>query len=90
MSSEEHDEQPGPWILFPEIIGTTVLALLLPLPLVHLLWSGHVLTGIGGFAVWVTGVFFTVVFLRRRQYGLACLPMLAIAGLFLIIYKMCQ
>jgi polyferredoxin len=88
MDPEEHDERRNsPLILFPEIIGVSVIALLLPLPLVHLLLSGHALAGIAGFALWFTALFFTVRFIRRRQYGLAYLPMLVLIGLFYLVQK---
>jgi hypothetical protein len=88
MNPKDQNDRPnGPWILFPEIIGVTVVALLLPLPLVHLLLSGHALAGIAGFALWFTALFFTVRFIRRRQYVFAYLPMLVVIGLFYIIYK---
>jgi len=64
-------------LFFPEIIGVSILALLLPLPLLHLLLSGHVLASIAGFALWFVALFFAVRFIRRRQYGFAYFPMLA-------------
>jgi hypothetical protein len=48
MSTDEQRNGPGLWILFPEIVGVSVIALLLPLPLVHLLLVGHVFLGAGG------------------------------------------
>jgi hypothetical protein len=90
MSAKEQPDGPGPWILFPEIIGVSIIGLLLPLPLVHLLLEGHALLGASGLLVWAVAVFFTVQLIRRRQYGFACLPMGVIAGLFLIVYKLCQ
>jgi hypothetical protein len=90
MNTEKQGGGPGPWILFPEIIGISVLALLLPLPLVHLLLSGHALAGIAGFALWFAALFFTGRFIRRRQYGFAYFPMLAMVGLYFMIQKLCQ
>ena len=90
MSANEQPDGPGPWILFPEIIGISIIGLLLPLPLVHLLLAGHAFLGASGLLVWLVAVFFTVKFIRRRQYGFAYLPMGVIAGLFLIVYKLCQ
>ena len=90
MSANEQPNGPGPWILFPEIAGISVIGLLLPLPLVHLLLAGHAFLGASGLLVWLVAVFFTVKFIRRRQYGFAYLPMGVIAGLFLIVYKLCQ
>jgi len=89
MNNEEHGGGPGPWILFPEIIGISVLALLLPLPLVHMLLSGQMLASIAGFAFWFAALFFAVRFIRRRQYGLVYFPMFAMVGLYFIIRKLC-
>jgi polyferredoxin len=90
MSTEDQGGKPGPWILFPEIIGVSVVALLLPLPLVHMVLSGKALAGAVGLAFWLVAVFFAVRLIRRRQYGLAYLPMLATAGLFFLIRKLSQ
>lgn len=90
MSDNDQTDGPGPWILFPEIIGISIIALLLPLPLIHLLLSGHAVLGASGFFVWLVAVCFTVRFIRRRQYGFAYLPMGIIAGRFLIVYKLTQ
>jgi hypothetical protein len=90
MSINEQRDGPRPWIVFPEIIGISIIGLLLPLPLVHLLLAGHAFVGASGFLVWLVAVFFSVRFMRRRQYGFAYLPMGVIAGLFLIVYKLCQ
>ncbi len=90
MSAETRGGGSGPWILFPEIIGTSVVAVLLPLPLVHLLVSGQAFAGIAGFAVWFAALFFAVKFVRRRQYVLGLFPMLALLGLFLVIRKAFQ
>jgi hypothetical protein len=89
MNTDEQHGGPGPWILFPEIIVISIIGLLLPLPLVHLLLAGHALLGTAGLLVWLAAVFFSVLFVRRRQYGLAFLPMIATAGLFLLVYKLC-
>ena len=90
MSANEQPDGPGPWILCPEIIGISIIGLLLPLPLVHLLLAGHAFLGASGLLAWLVAMFFTVKFIRRRQYGFAYLPMGVIAGLFLIVYKLCQ
>ena len=88
MDPKEQDERrESPLILFPEIIGVSIIAVLLPLPLVHLVLSGYAPAGIAGLVVWFTALVFTVRFIRRREYGLAYLPMLVIIGLFYIIYK---
>ena len=73
-----------------EIIFISTIALVLPVPLVHMLLSGHKLAGVTGFALWFAALFFTVRFMRRRQYALAWLPMLTILGLFFIIRKLCD
>jgi hypothetical protein len=75
-------------MLFPEVIGISILALLLPLPLVHMLLSGQVFMGIVGFVFWFAALFFAVRFIRRRQYVLVWLPMLVMVGSFLIIKKL--
>jgi polyferredoxin len=90
MSTEDQGGKPGPWILFPEIIGISMIALLLPLPLVHMLLSGQAFAGIVGFAVWLVAVSLAVRFIRRHQYGLAYLPMFGLLGLFFLIWKLCQ
>lgn len=90
MSAKKQPDGPGPWILFPEIIGIAIIGLLLPLPLFHLLFAGHAFLGASGLLVWLVAVFFTVKFIRRRQYGFAYLLMGVIAALFLIVYKLGQ
>jgi hypothetical protein len=47
------------------------------------------LTSIAGFVFWFASLFFAVRFMRRRQYGLAYFPMLAMVGLYFIIRKLC-
>ena len=88
MSDQKQNDGPGPWILFPEVIGISVLALLLPLPLVHMLLAGQVFAGIVGFAFWLVALLFAVLFIRRRQYVLVWLPMLVMVGLFFAIRKL--
>ncbi len=90
MNTEDQGGKLGPWILFPEIIGICVLAVLLPLPLVHMLLSGQALASIVGFAFWFAALFFAVLFIRRRQYVFVFLPMLAMLGLFFIVKKLCH
>ena len=87
MSTEKQTGGPGPWIIFPEIIGVFLLALLLPLPLIHLVVSGYALKGIAGLGLWLLAVLLGARFIRRRRYGLAYLPMLMLIGVFLIIQK---
>ncbi len=87
MNAEKRGDGPGPWILFPEVIGTSVVALLLPLPLIHLIASGQVVAGGVGFVTWLAAVFFAVRFIRRRQYAFILLPLLALIGLFLVVLK---
>jgi len=89
MSANDQRDCPSPWILFPEICGVSIIGLLLPLPLVHLLLAGHAGLGATGLLVWGAAVGFSVRFIRRRQYGLAYLPMVVIAVLFLVVYKVC-
>jgi glucan phosphoethanolaminetransferase (alkaline phosphatase superfamily) len=84
---KQDDGRESRLILFPEIIGVSVIAVLLPFPLVHLLLSGRALAGFGGFLLWFAALFFTVRFIRRRQYGFACLPMLVLLCLFYLIQK---
>jgi len=82
MKPEERDDgHLGPWILFPEIIGVSILVIVALVCLVRLLLSGYVLAGLAGLALWSTVVFFAVRFIRRRQYFLAYLLILAILGL---------
>ena len=88
MSDQKQKDGPGPLILFPEVIGVSILALLLPLPLVHMLISGQVLLGILGFAFWLAALFLAVLFIRRGQHGLVWLPMLMMVGLFFAIRKL--
>lgn len=88
MSDQKQNENPSSWILFPEIIGISLLTLLLPLPLVHMLLSGQVFAGILGFVFWLAALFFTVRFIWLRQYRLAWLPMLLMIGLFFLIKKL--
>src|SRR6266568_496468 len=76
MKNEQQGGGPGPWILFPEIIGISVLTLLLPLPLLHMMLSGQVFAGIVGFTFWLAALFYAVRFMRRRQYVLVWFPML--------------
>jgi hypothetical protein len=88
MNTEEQGGGHGPLILFPEIIGISILTLLLPFPLAHMLLSGRALLSIAGFALWFGALFFAVCFTRRRQYVLIYLPMLAMVGLYFIIRKL--
>ena len=88
MSDKKQSDELGPLILFPEVTGISILALLLPVPLVHMLLSGQVFMGIIGFVFWFAALFFAVRFVRRRQHGLVWLPMLVMVGLFLIIKKL--
>jgi hypothetical protein len=71
MSEQKQNERAGLWMLFPEIIGISILTLCLPLPLVHMLLSGQVLAGVLGFILWFAALFFTVRFIWLRQYHLA-------------------
>jgi hypothetical protein len=66
------------------------VAVLLLLPLVHMLLSGQALAGILGLALWLVAVLLSVHFVRRRKYGLVLVPMLAMAGVFFAIQKLCR
>lgn len=55
-----------------------------------MLLFGQVLAGVMGFAFWLFALILAVRFIRRRPYGLAYLPMLAIVGLCFIIQKLCH
>jgi hypothetical protein len=90
MSRRRQDDEPGPWILFPEIIPISVVAVLLPLPFAHMLLSGQALAGIVGLAFWLVAVLLSVHFVRRRRYWLVLFPMLAMVGLFFAIQKLCK
>lgn len=84
---EQKVRRESPIILFPEIIGVSIVALLAPVYLVKILLSGQVLAGAAGLALWSVALFFTVRFIGRRQYGFAYLPMLAMLGLYFVIQK---
>jgi hypothetical protein len=88
MNPEEENEQSeSPVILFPEIIGVSIVTLLAPVGLIKLLVSGHAVVGMVGFALWFVALLFTVRLIRRRQYGFALLPMMALLGLYFLLYK---
>ena len=83
---ESHEtKDQGPPILFPEIIGISVLAILLPLPLAHLLLSGHVLAGFVALLFWLAALFSAVRLIWRRKYNFVWLPTLALIALFLVV-----
>lgn len=90
MKTEKQGGEPGPWILFPEIIGTSVVAVMLPLPLLQMLLSGQALVGIAGFTFWLGALFYAVRFTRQRRYGLVLFPMLVMWALLLIVRKLCD
>ncbi len=90
MGTEDRSGKLSPWILFPEIIGVSIIALLLPLPLSHMLASGQTLAGAIGFVGWFVALFFAGRFIRRRQYGLVLLPMAAMLGFFFVVQRLCQ
>ena len=88
MKTESQPDKVGAWILFPDIIRIAILAVLLPLPLVHLLLSGQALEGSVGLALWAAALYSTVRFLRRRLYLQAWIPMLVLVGLFLTVHQL--
>ena len=90
MSRDKKNNELEKWMLFPEVIGVLISGVLLPLPLLHLAVSGHALLGITGLLLWLSAAIFTVFFIRRRQYGMAYFPMLALICLFIAVYKICQ
>jgi len=88
MSAKKQPGWLGLWIFLNlDFIFVFFAALFMPLPMVHLLLSGHALIGTSGLLVWLAGAFFTVRFIRRRQYDSAALCIAAICGLALIAYK---
>jgi hypothetical protein len=89
MSANKQPDGLGPWIFLDlHFIFVFFAALFLPLPMVHLLLSGHAFIGASGLLAWLAGAFITVRFFRRRHYGSAALCMAAICGLALIVYKL--
>lgn len=84
---EQKVRRESPIILFPEIIGVSLVALLAPAYLVRILLSGQMTAGIAGLALWFIALFFTVRFIWRRQYIFAYLPMIAMLGLYYVIQK---
>ena len=90
MSTQKQVGEPGLWILFPEIIGISVLAVLLPLPLIHMLLSGQALAGIAGLTCWLAALLCAARFIRQRRYVLVWFPMLVMIGLFFIVKRFCD
>lgn len=88
MSTEKQNVKPRLWILFPEIIGTSIVALFLSLPPVHMLLSGQVFAGIVGLVLWLAALLCAIRFMWRRQYALVWLPMLVMIGLLFFVRKL--
>jgi len=82
MPDEHEVEAPksdgsSPLILFPEIIGFFAL----PFVLIKELLAGNPLIGSVGLILWLFGLIFLLVCIRRRRYYLAGLPILVLFGL---------
>lgn len=86
---DEHDvETPkgdggSPLLLFPEIIGFFAL----PFVLFKELLTGNPIIGGVGLILWFFGLIFLWVFIRRRRYYLAGLPILVLFGLYFLAHK---
>ena len=87
MDNDEEDRSfpNGPWVIFPEIIGILIVAILAPFALIQMYSTGKVLLSIIGFCVWLVSIIYTSIFIKREQYFLAWLPMtgILIAGLII-------
>jgi hypothetical protein len=90
MSTREPQDSPldQPWIVFPEIIGATIVAVWAPIYLAKLLFAGHVVLSLAGFVGWLVGVALTVICLKERMYVLAFWPMLLLLlGVGLLVHQ---
>jgi hypothetical protein len=89
MTAPEREDSPlsQPWIVFPEIIGVTIVAVSAPIYLARHLVAGHIALALAGFVCWLVGVGLTVVCLRKRMFVLAFWPMLLLLGVGLLIHK---
>ena len=89
MTAPEHDDSPvsQPWIVFPEIIGVTIVAVSAPIYLVGQLVAGHIALALAGFVCWLVGVVLTVVCLKKRMFVLAWWPMFVLLGVGFLIHK---
>jgi hypothetical protein len=88
VSASENESSPinRPWIVFPEIIGVSIVAIYAPLYLVQMFMAGHVVWSVMGLAGWAVGVATTVVCFKHRLYLLAFCPMLLMLGVGLLIH----
>jgi hypothetical protein len=86
-NQKENDLSHNALILFPEIIGVSLMAIIMPFLLVKMLRAGHLLASVAGFLVWGIALFIAVSCIRRRQYALAYLPMIVIFGLYFLVWK---
>jgi hypothetical protein len=75
-------------ILFPEIIGTAVTAIAIPILLFDMMRSGRILVGIVGFVWWCVALIFVVRLILLRRYTAALIPMLALWGLCLLVVRL--
>ena len=81
----ENELDKNPAIIFPEIIGITIIALYTPFYLYKLFQIGHYLISGLGFLMWGIGVYFTIYSLKEKNYFLAIFPMLVILGVGYLI-----
>ena len=84
---ERDNRHRSPLILFPEIIGVSRMAILMPFLLVKMLLAGQALEAGFGFLLWAGALIFMMCCLRRRHYYLAYLPMIVIFGLYFLLQK---
>jgi len=84
-SEEEKASINQKWIVFPEIIGVSAIAIYAPFYLVHMFMAGHFVWSILGFIGWSAGVTATLFCFKHRLYFAALLPMLLIPGVGLLI-----
>lgn len=74
-----------PWIVFPEIIGATIVAIYAPFHLAKMFMAGHIALSFLGSVCWLAGIFGTALCLRYRLYPLTFLPMLLVLGAGVLI-----
>tara|TARA_R110002072_G_scaffold14582_8_gene60188 strand:- start:37755 stop:38033 length:279 start_codon:yes stop_codon:yes gene_type:complete len=85
-NNEEDNHFPhGPWLIFPEIIGVAVVAILAPFSLIEMYSNGKIIVPIIGFCCWLIALVYTVIFIKKGQYYLAWLPMCGILMVGLLI-----
>ncbi len=83
----EDDIKNNPAIIFPEIIGTTIVAIASPFYLYKLFENGYYLISGIGIIIWSVGIYFTIYALREKNYFIALLPMLMILGCGFLIHS---